>query len=129
MRCAGGEPRTALWGGCFCFCGLEIQLQSQLNDARIVSVLDLTEVACAEVVADSVVQSVALELCMVPQVEELRAKLKVAPSLFAEHEVLEQGNIPILATWPTDGVAFSVAPAVWSADANRRRVDRGVEPF
>jgi hypothetical protein len=59
--------------------GLEIQLQSQLSDARIVSILDLTELARAKVVADAAILVVSLELGMVPEVEELGAELDVAP--------------------------------------------------
>ena len=65
------------------------------------------------------------EVGMVPEVEELGSELEIAAPRFAEHEVLEEGNVPVLTSRATDGVSRRVAPGAGS----RVRIDRGIGPF
>src|SRR5277367_4430564 len=89
---------------------LEVQLQSKLNDARIVGTGHLAKVTGPEVSANAAVEGVADELGMVPDVEELGAELEITAARFAEHEVLEEGNIPVVATGAPHRIAGGVAP-------------------
>src|SRR6516162_7968206 len=129
MRRPGGGPDAACWVSSCLLYGLEIQLQSQLDDARVVSRFDLAEVPCTEVVADATVLGTGVELSVIPDVKELRAELEVAAASFTEHEVLEEGDVPVVAAGANDGVPSCVAPAVGTCGARRCRVNRGVEPF
>ena len=90
------------------------------------SALDLAEIACAEVVAHAAVEAVSLKLGMVPEVEELRAELEIAAPRFAEHEVLEEGNVPVSTSRATDGVSRRVAPGagIWVRNRSRYRTIR-----
>ena len=58
----------------------EINLQGQLDSARIVRTRDLAKVAGTIVRADSIVKGVAYELRVVPHVKEFRTELQAAPA-------------------------------------------------
>ncbi len=62
---------------------------------------------------------------MVPEVEELRAELEVAPPIFVQHEVLKEGDVPVVAAGTPHRVARCVAPSARSRGA----VDGCVEPL
>src|SRR5271157_3598091 len=82
---------------------------------------DRAEVAGANARAD--LGGIKLE--MVPHVEEFSTQLEVASPRFAEHEVLEEGHVPIV----TSRAAYAVARGIAPRACRGRRVDRGVEPF
>src|SRR5580698_7556176 len=86
-------------GGAFCAREkLEEQLQSELKFPRVKCRSDSAEVTGALVHADTSVVGVALELSMVPGVEGLKAKLDAAATGFADDEILEERQIPVVAT-------------------------------
>src|SRR5438105_3272753 len=51
-----------------------------------------------------------LELCMVPSVEGLQAKLEAAATGFTEREGLEEGHIPVVAARSAQGVVAEITP-------------------
>ena len=110
MRRPGGGPDAACWVSSCLLYGLEIQLQSQLDDARVVSRFDLAEIPRTEVIADAPVLAVSTQLSVVPDVEELRAELEVAAAGFAEYEVLKEGEVPVVTAGAIYGVPRRVAP-------------------
>src|SRR5450755_710235 len=106
----GGEtppPRT----------GLEVQLQPDLHYAWVEGRGELTEVAGAEVVADLV------ELRVVPGVERFGTELQAAAASFAEHEALEQREVPVVAARTTCCVVAEVAEGTDRGIHERSRVD------
>ena len=83
---------------------LEVNFQRQLDDAWVIGRFDLAEVARTVVVAHATVLRAGVKLCVVPDVEELRAELDVAAAGFAEYEVLEKGDVPVVTARAKDGV-------------------------
>ena len=104
---------------------LEVELQRELNDSRIKGVGDFAKVTPKVVHVGPAIDGISTELCVVPNVEELRAELQVASPRFAEYEVLEEGYVPVVSARAPHGVPWCVAPRAWSW----RRIDGSVEPL
>ena len=77
---------------------LEEQLRSKLKLARIKRRSNCSEVAGSLVHADAAVVGIALELGMVPCVEGLDAELETTATRFADYEILEQRQVPVVST-------------------------------
>ena len=76
--------------------GLVIQLYSELENSRIVSVGDRAKVAGSQRGADAAVLDVTFKLSVIPGVEALGAQLKPGAAILAEDEALEQGQVPVV---------------------------------
>src|ERR1700677_1364556 len=75
---------------------LEEQLQGKLEFPRVERASDSAEVAGTEVVADTAVVNVTLELYVVPGVEGFHAELNAATAFRIEHEVLKERQVPVV---------------------------------
>src|ERR1700691_6391319 len=91
---------------------LEEQLQSELKFPRVKCRSDGAKVTGALVHADTSVVGIALELSMVPSVESLDAKLEPAAARFADYEILEERQIPVVATRTAQRVEPQIAVAI-----------------
>ena len=96
-----------------------------MNCSRVVSGRDSTKVARTKVGADAPIDRVPYPLRVVPDVKKLCTELKVRAALFAEEEVLEKGNIPVVAAGAAHTIVPFVAPGPWRWHAK----DRSVKPF
>src|SRR4029077_10917657 len=79
----------------------------------------------SEVFADAAVVVVTLELSVVPYVKELRTELQAAAAFLAKHEVLVEGEVPVVSAGP----AYRVVGCVTPCPSCRRRIVRSIEPF
>src|SRR5262249_4665531 len=94
---AGLRPAPP-WSARTTLLDLEIQLQRELNDARVEGGCELTEVVVdlpSAVKRDAVGNLV--ELRVVEGVEGLEAELQTAATSLAEDEVLKQREVPVVA--------------------------------
>jgi hypothetical protein len=96
-----------------------------LDHAWIIRAGDSAEVAGAQIGADPVVDAVTLPLGVVPDVVEFRAELQVDAPRFVEHEILEDGHVPVLTARAVHAVVGFVAPS----PRCRSGEGRGIEPF
>lgn len=97
-------------------CGLVDHLQSELEDSWIKGVRNVSEIARAEAGTDPLARTGSSltrssELRVVPGVEALRPELDTAAARFAEDELLEEREIPVLPTRGADGTIFEIAPS------------------
>ena len=72
------------------------QLDPELEFSRVERGGDGTKVAGSFVDADAAVVDIALELCVIPGVEALRAELDTAAARFADEKTLEEREVPIV---------------------------------
>ena len=98
---------------------LEVQLQSELDDARIIRTGHLAKVAGAEVRADTAIEGVAEELGMVPDVEELGAELEIATRASLSTKFLKEEMFQLSRPGPHTSCA-GCCPAAGCG----RRIDR-----
>src|SRR5271170_8356226 len=104
---------------------LEEQLQGKLEFPRVERASYSAEVASTEVVADSAVVSVTLELSVVPGVEGLHPELNTATAFRIEHKVLEERQVPVVSPGAADRVERQISVG---SGSRGRKVCR-VEPF
>ena len=107
--------------------GLEEGLQSELEYSGVKRGLDLSEVACPEVVADAAVVDVTFELRVIPNVEALCSELDLES--LCEDEVLQQCQAPVVAPWSSNRVKPEVAIAIRPRGAGRCSEGRRIEPL
>lgn len=69
-----------------------------------------TEITRTVVGADTTIKGVAYPLRMVPNVEELRAELKIGAVCVVEKEVFEKRNVPVVPPRAAHRVGWFVAP-------------------
>ncbi len=74
---------------------LEVDLPSELKDSRVEGRSDLAEIAGTEPVTDLV------KLGVIPGVETFHTEFQPAATSFAQHEALEQREVPVVAAWAT----------------------------
>ena len=105
---------------------LERKLQCQLDGSRIVGGRDSTKVARTKVGADvAPIDAIPYPLRVVPDVKKLCTELKVRSALFAEEEVLEEGNIPVVAARAAHTIMRCVSPGAWRWHAK----NGSIKPF
>ena len=71
---------------------------------------DGAEVTRTVVGADTTIKGVAYPLWMVPNVEKFRAELKIGAAFFAENEILEKRDVPVIPARAAHRVSGFVAP-------------------
>src|ERR1700761_3350974 len=84
--------------------GLEVNFSSKLEDTRVEGRSNLSKVGGTQAVAD------LIEFGMVPGVKGFDAKLEAAATSLAEHEALEQREVPVIAARTAQRVVCGVAP-------------------
>jgi hypothetical protein len=91
--------------------GLEGQLGSELECPRIEGRGDLARLSTVETGMEATVLSGASKLSMVPDVEGIYAEFKCRSARLADHELLEQRQIPVVSTWAAQGIEGQIAPS------------------
>ena len=97
--------------------GLEVNFSSKLEDTRIEGRSNLSKVAGTQAVTD------LIEFGMVPGVEGFEAELEAAAASLVQHEALEEGEVPVVATRAAQRVVSRIAKATDGRGGERRRAE------
>ena len=111
---------------------LEVDLAAELKNSRVVGGCHLSKVALDGAILVVSIEGGAdvLELRVVPGVKGFQAQFKTAATSFADHEVLEQGNVPVVAAGPTQSIVAESSPSAGCREGELRTcLGSGVEPL